>query len=161
LSGGAYEGWRYASRAEVGALFDSLWGGTVDGWHNSNRDGGNWVAANLGSVFDSYGYGTGGMDFHFGTNAEVVTASYFGHYRGGGTGTDGWFSNYYGLGTGTDAIDYQVETSKSVAGWSWGHALVMEASAPVPEPASIAMWGVGALGMAFARRKRKMQTLAV
>jgi hypothetical protein len=33
-------------------------------------------------------------------------------------------------------------------------------SEPVPEPASIAMWGIGALGMAFARRKRRQMKLA-
>ena len=31
---------------------------------------------------------------------------------------------------------------------------------PVPEPASIAMWGVGALGMMFARRKRQQKLTA-
>ena len=34
-------------------------------------------------------------------------------------------------------------------------------SSAVPEPASLAMWGLGAIGLIFARRKRKQQTLAV
>ena len=33
-------------------------------------------------------------------------------------------------------------------------------SAPVPEPASIAMWGLGAIGLVFARRKRQQKKLA-
>lgn len=35
-----------------------------------------------------------------------------------------------------------------------------QTSAAVPEPASLAMWGIGALGMAFARRKRHQMKLA-
>jgi len=34
-------------------------------------------------------------------------------------------------------------------------------ASPVPEPSSLAMWGIGALAMAFARRKSKQQSLAV
>ena len=33
-------------------------------------------------------------------------------------------------------------------------------TAPVPEPASLAMWGLGALGMMFARRKRRQMMIA-
>lgn len=33
-------------------------------------------------------------------------------------------------------------------------------AAPVPEPSSIAMWGLGALGLMFARRKRQQKKLA-
>ena len=35
-----------------------------------------------------------------------------------------------------------------------------DGAAPVPEPASIAMWGLGALGMVFARRKRRQMMMA-
>ncbi len=33
-------------------------------------------------------------------------------------------------------------------------------AAPVPEPASLAMWGLGAIGLVFARRKRQQTKLA-
>ena len=39
-------------------------------------------------------------------------------------------------------------------------SLVIGAASAVPEPAAIAMWGLGALGMVFAARKRRQMKLA-
>ena len=151
LPGGTYEDWRYASRAEVGALMDSVWGGTVDGWDASNRDGGDWLAANFGSVFG----GVGGMDFHFGSNAEVGASTFWGHFRGGGGGSEGWLHDDWGLTTGADAVDNQATNSKSVSGPTWGHALVRADADPVPEPGTFALFGAAALGAYVIRRRRK------
>jgi len=38
-TGGVLDGWRYASRSEVETLYDSLWGGTTDGYSSDNFAG--------------------------------------------------------------------------------------------------------------------------
>ncbi|MBV1879504.1 MAG: PEP-CTERM sorting domain-containing protein [Pseudomonadales bacterium] len=57
-------GWRYASRSEAEALFDSLWGGTVEGLSADNYDGARWFLDHFG-VADVYGdgYSSGGGSF--------------------------------------------------------------------------------------------------
>lgn len=43
---------------------------------------------------------------------------------------------------------------------AWEKIVFTASVAPVPEPASIAMWGLGALGLGYARRKRRQMELA-
>lgn len=47
------------------------------------------------------------------------------------------------------------------AGGNWrGYDVGLSQTSPVPEPGSIAMWGISALGMMFARRKRRQLLMA-
>ncbi|MCP4253270.1 MAG: PEP-CTERM sorting domain-containing protein [Candidatus Scalindua sp.] len=155
-AGGTYEGWRYASRAEVGALLDSLWGGTHEGWHASNLDGGDWLSENMNNYHD---WTPDGTNFHFGADSELSAGlSFYGHYRGQDTEDPlGWFQDQYGLSTGLDAIDLQTTGNALDFGDFYGHALVKEAV--VPEPATVSLLGIGLFGLAGAevrrRRKRK------
>ena len=61
------------------------------------------------------------------------------------------------LFTVADIVD--LTWSNGSSPYAWFTVRTSEAS-PVPEPASFAMWGLGALGVVFARRKRQQMKLA-
>lgn len=68
--GGIYEEYRYATRGEFEALFDSLWGGTHEGWHVSNADGGNWLRDNFGGLIP---LASTGSNVFYGSMGECST----------------------------------------------------------------------------------------
>lgn len=73
-----------------------------------------------------------------------------------------WFFNGNLLGTGTigaPAITGVFLGSGYQTGTFDNFLLTDNTAAPVPEPASLAMWGLGAVGMMFARRKRQQKKL--
>ena len=132
-SGGSLEGWRYASRAEVGALLDSLWGGTNEGLHVSNLDGVNWLSANLGDAYFNLGESYARTDFVFGADDEVTSSNAFlGSYYHNVSATEGYFADEHGLTTGVDATDTQNLYSTAAYGNYIGHALVRNAEVPEP-----------------------------
>lgn len=67
---------------------------------------------------------------------------------------------YFGVTRSTSDIDHVVLTA-SYADWVMFDNLTYASSTAVPEPASLAMWGLGAVGLMFARRKRQQRKLSV
>lgn len=63
---------------------------------------------------------------------------------------------------GVNVLEFVVTNAAGTVGNPTGLRVEMSGTAtPVPEPASIAMWSLGALGLVFARRKRQQMKLAV
>ena len=145
------DGWRYASRGELEALFDSLWGGSVEGWHASNLDGATWLQDNMALVSStSYVY----TNLFFGNDGECVantSFSCYGHYANDKSAGRGWFEDRYGLSDGTSPGNDNNSTVKGATNLS--SALVRDISA-VPVPASVFLLA-GALGGFAALRRRK------
>jgi len=149
-SGGDLEGWRYATRSEFETLFDSLWGDTNEGWHESNKQGGNWLAANFGDMFGSATAETGSNVF-FGADGECATstsASCWGKWQGDNLSGDsqrgGWFSDSYGLSTGISSGSNGNLNATKVA--RFHHALVHDIT-PVPLPPTVWLFGFGLVGL--------------
>ena len=145
------DGWRYASRGELEALFDSLWGGSVEGWDVSNLDGASWLQDNmtlspLTSFIFSY--------FFFGNDGECdadAAMSCYGLYDNSKDAGLGRFLDQFGLSDGADPGNDNYFVSKTATGFS--SALVRDISA-VPVPASVFLLA-GALGGFAALRRRK------
>ena len=140
-----YKGFRYATRSELEALLDSLWGGTDEGWHRSNFDGANWLANTFHPNADEYRY------LYFGADGECstdVNISCYGHYNHNAD-KGGWFQNDSGLSFGTSTTNDNAVTTKSARFSSLAHVLVRELSAnPVPEPSGLLLVFSGGLLLA-------------
>lgn len=144
--------WRYATRGETESLFDSLWGGTNEGWHISNYDGGSWFYDNFGGLANiNIAFGTDGdcssdtnstCNAHFNINSNTA-----------------WFTDLYGLSTGTDATNInQVHDKSFVANWGYSNFLVKDVTS-VPEPTSIALFGLALASIGFSRKKKQLSQL--
>lgn len=141
------DGWRYATRSEFEALFDSLWGGTLEGWQSSNKDGAIWLNANLDLSSSSW------QDIAFGTSAECSGASCWAHYNS--SNTQGWFSDSYGLSVGSDNINTQTTTYRSVSASDVYISSALVRSSSVPEPSTLAIFALGIMGLASRRFKKQ------
>jgi hypothetical protein len=140
--------WRYATRTEAEGLLDSLWGGTVEGWHSSNNDGATWLMDNIGQGLDNIG-------LVFGSDGECTSdtsQTCVGHFDW--SNTSGWFENFYGLSTGNSTINTQLFGDKN-APVPWNYSSMLVRSQIVPEPSILALMGLGIFGLGLSRRKMK------
>lgn len=168
-SGGAFQGWRYATRSEVETLHDGLWGGTAEEWDVSNYAGARlyFDSFGVGSSYASQnnnGYSTGGYTYwttYFGTvGACDIATSYscYGHVaiedtNFGASTNSGFFSDALGLSTGIDLVNYQISTNSEAA--ILNHASYLVRTAAVPIPAAIWLFGSGLLGLVGMARRKK------
>ena len=142
------DGWRYATRTEFEALFDSLWGGVIEGWDTSNHDGAAWLYTTMALQPSP---DRDGLNIHFGDCG--VELSCYGHVNA--DSTEGWFDDDYGLSTGVDAINAQTTRPKSTGSEFWYSALVRDApSAAVPVPAAAPLLAAGLAALAALSRRR-------
>ena len=70
------------------------------------------------------------------------------------------FNNTGAIGLATFSHDSGVSWNSPTNETLGAFRINGDQAATVPEPASIAMWGLGALGLVFARRKRQQMKLA-
>ena len=170
VSGGLFDGWRYATRSETEALYDSLWGGTTEGWSSDNYNGARTFFDAFG-ISDLYaddnnsGYSSGGnaqWETYFGESSECGGSNTFTCNANiviediafGGSQNLGFFEDSYGLSTGIDSINLQAYVGKNSSGLATSSFLVRDVSA-VPVPAAAWLFGSGLIGLvAFARRKK-------
>ena len=166
-SGGVLDGWRYATRTEVEYLYDSLWGGTVEGYSDDN-----YLGARL--FFDAFGvhnfYGENGYDANGSSSWATIFGSTFecGYENNdscqglvaiydmnfGAEINVGYFHDDYGLSSGLDSINDQLMISNLYGYPFVGSHLVKELTA-VPVPAALLLFGSGLIGLAsFAHRKK-------
>lgn len=143
------DGWRYATRGEFEALFDSLWGGVAEGWQASNYDGADWFNA----TFDPGGVYTW-KNIHFGSSGECgVGVSCYGHYNHDDRNLTGWFHDHYGLSNGVDLANSQATYSANNRNVYTSSALVRDV-APVPLPAALPMLLAALGGFGFLARRK-------
>ena len=143
------DGWRYANRGEFESLFDSLWGGTVEGYDGSNYDGADWLHSTMDLTSGS------NQGVFFGSSLELNSGtSFYGDYTRTSLGW-GSFTNAYGLSIGlTPLTNIQATIISSVSGDSFSSALVRDVSA-VPLPPSAILFGTALLGLAGLRRRKR------
>ncbi len=147
-SEGLYEKYRYATRGEIEALFDSLWGGTHEAWDESNADGIHWLHNNFGSA----GWGGEGGYVIFGNDgdcSEDIDKACRGHWNL--LGREGYFSNKFGLSFGLSTTNYNISEAKSGTNNWDAHALILKSSIQVPEPTTVSILALGLLGLASRR----------
>lgn len=167
-SDAALDGWRYATRSEVESLYDSLWGGTVDGYSADNFAGARTFVDAFGvhNFFGANGYdeyGSTSWATLFGSSMECgadidsscqgLVALYDMNY--GSLINAGYFHDDYGLSTGTDGINNQL-TITSLFGYPYLGSHLVKDLAVVPLPAAVWLFGTGlAVMAAMAKRKQK------
>ena len=105
----------------------------------------------LGALGSTYGQFTGIVNFDDGvlggTSRQIIAA---------GTFTPGTDAGYNGIGASI-AGRFQITVSKTGGGGGWTASWTMDttSSSVVPEPASLAIFGLGAVGFAARRFRRK------
>ena len=155
LAGGSLEGWRYATRSELEALFDSLWGGCISHWCEENGPGGDWLAAFFGgsTYTDINPLDNKGGKLFFGADGDCspdITMTCWGQWRGTATSNNlGWFANSHGLSFGGGTGNNQVIIAKSFNDGRFASALVA-----VPAPGNTLLLALSLLGVLWMRRCR-------
>ena len=153
------DGWRYASRGEVETLYDSLWGGTTEGYSEDNYQGARvfFDAFGLHTFYSATGYdefGASSWQTLFGNKFECgleVTTTCIGlvsiYDSNFGASLDvGYFHDDFGLSVGLDSINTQ-ESATSLFGYPYiGSHLVREIS-EVPVPAALWLFASGLLSL--------------
>lgn len=174
-SGGALEGWRYASRSEFESLFDSLWGGVEEGHSESNYDGSRWLyetmypsfspfftSSSSNSYYTLVNFGDPDIDGLSG-NKYLAFAQLQIYNDLDSPLNRGFFRDIYGLSTG---VDITTNTQRIVPD-TWidskpefgTHALVREETVTAtPEPSSLVIFGLGVMGCSVLARFREKKT---
>jgi len=165
-SGGAFEGWSYATRAQVSTLFDAF-GGDSDYYSNTWSTQNNGLLEAIGPLMGDLGCEIRGCTpgdglSHFIT-ADIATAADEGGKPPGTieagehwsavvydyvTPHDTSFEEYVSISQLTEADDY--------SDLEFGSALIRTSfvTSPVPVPASVWLFGSGLLGLVgIAKRK--------
>ena len=155
-------GWRYASRLETEALFDSLWGGVSEDLDASNYDGASWFFDTFGvgpqfSTNGGYGAdGTGLWSMAFGPDGcgTAITAC-LGSLRVkrvefGSVANVGRFTDAGGLSVGLDDQNVGVAILRDNSVFSnpeanYSHLLVRNAVVPVPGALWLMLSALGAI----------------
>jgi len=150
-SGGNYDGWRYATRAEVAGLWDSFGGdGVYTGWSSGNNGLFDVVSSYVGDLYcESAGCTTGSGVSSWLTGD--TNPQYSGLVYRAQSGD--FLSNP--LNSTQDNFDIESGLYRMDIGTvSVGSALVREVS-PVPVPAAVWLFGSGLISLVgFARHKK-------
>ena len=170
VSGGLFDGWRYATRTETETLYDNLWGGTTEGWSTDNYNGARAFFNAFGisennAAYGNSGYSPGGnaqWETYFGDSSECGGSNIFTCNANiviediafGGSQNLGFFEDSHGLSTGIDSINLQEYIDKNGSGLAMSSHLVRDISA-VPVPAAVWLFGSGLIGLVgFAKGKK-------
>lgn len=147
--GGDYEGWRYATVAEVTGFLDAFGGDSThyNGWSTENEGLFDVVSQYWGDLYCSMTSGCDTGDGHslaftseFSSNSNPITL-----YISESTG----ISN-----ADQDLVMFHNAWGSSNAAGVIGSALVREVS-PVPVPAAVWLFGSGLIGLAGMARRKK------
>ncbi len=152
--GGLYEGWRYATGDEVASLWDSAGGsGTYVGYSAENNGLYNSLSALWGPTFGTVSSGYINATVADLVNPERTTDHHLAILRD-------WDDYDPNVAT-EDFADMRWHTGVDYVYADRGSALVRAASiaSPVPEPATVGMWLVGALVGVFASRRRPLSNV--
>lgn len=163
------DGWRYANRGEVETLYDSLWGGTTEGYSEDNYDGARafFDAFGLHTFYSATGYdelGASSWQTLFGNELECsldvmttctgLVSIYDSNF--GASLNAGYFHDDFGLSMGLDSINTQ-ESASSIFGYPYiGSHLVREITA-VPVPAALWLFGSGLLSLIGVSRRKNIR----
>ena len=146
-AGGAYEGFRYATSAEISTLWDSFGGdGVYNGWSATNNGIFDIIAPLMGDlecVIDGCTAGEGmsrmitGELNVFGTLVSLMGDSY--------TATNSATKDFFSLINSSYALDTEWQ--------GWGSALIRD-RVKAPEPGILALMCIGLTVIGFTRRKK-------
>jgi len=144
-----------------------MFGGFLAG-DNFNGDGGARLYTDLGTsgqglvyadeLFTGTGYPNIGSSLTVESKLTLTTASTEIYGAFGGKSGSHTFTETFDLNAPLNFVFFAHDFDERYQ-LNW-ISLEVEGTRAVPEPASLAMWGLGAIGMVFARRKRKQQVLA-
>lgn len=170
VTGGMFEGWRYATRNEVELLYDALWGGTAEGWATDNYEGArmffdafgvsDWYSNdnNSGYTTDGYTYwwtffGTNECDNSISPDVTCLAQVQIKDENFEATINSGWFADEWGLSFGLDSTNDQGWTPKtSVVPFAGSHLVRVNV---IPIPAAVWLFGSGLLGLIGLARRMK------
>ncbi|MCU7940416.1 MAG: PEP-CTERM sorting domain-containing protein [gamma proteobacterium symbiont of Bathyaustriella thionipta] len=112
-TGGALQGWRYASRVETETLLTSLWGGLFNGFSGDNGPGASWFLNTFGSIAET---ATGfdnlrGINFFFGNGGECRDDTSF-SCRGEVRAADNYGADWteFNVNTRTETLSYTADS---------------------------------------------------
>jgi len=173
--GGDFEGWRYATAAEFGAMLSAATGGVYSGITGAGQTQILESATDLRDLIGLFGdtFSTGYQDIYGSSYCELhpeqcvdgdlvytlgflVDSPYVGyHFRGLIYDNDLISSNSDQVTT--YGIYYDSFFAGTLGSYLVRNTLAVDAATTsVPEPSSVALMGLGLLGLGFARRKKAL-----
>lgn len=166
-AGGQFDGWRYATRTEVGVLLGAFWPGHYSGWAIDNHVADQFIDL-FGNTWSQSSYPPSSVftldgapplwdymahsAFFYGTPGECFGTFYT---------CEGWVSVTYLAGVPVAGY-LALESGLDPAGATYGlvadtkaqsYASLLVRTIPVPEPTTLALSGVGLFVLWMARRK--------
>ncbi|MCW9004850.1 MAG: VPLPA-CTERM sorting domain-containing protein [Gammaproteobacteria bacterium] len=148
--GGTYEGWRYATRAEVAGLWDSFGGDSnyYNGLSTQNNGLFDAMAPFVGDTYvdGNYSSRTPGDYYSIWVTGDISPSG--GHYSA--TAADTWYEPLYETHDFFKLSDLEANNITP----DMGHALVREVTT-VPVPAAVWLFGSGLIGLVGLARRKK------